>query len=72
MERLKLENLNLKKFALDVQLQQVNADFKDFIGKMENARPGWHWQDGRGFVRDSDVTDKTAAALQDEEYTRTS
>lgn len=52
MERLKLENLNLKKFALDVQLQQVNADFKDFIGKMENARPGWHWKDGQGFVAD--------------------
>lgn len=52
IERLKFENLNLKKFALETQLQQVMAERSTLIEQLERARPGWHWEEGRGFVAD--------------------
>lgn len=50
VERLKLENLNLKQFALEIQLQQVMAERARLIKQIEEDRPGWRWKEPNGFV----------------------
>ena len=50
IERLKLENLNLKRYALETQLTQVLTERANLIKVLEQARPGWHWKEPIGFV----------------------
>jgi len=54
VERLKLENLNLKRFALETQLQQVLVERGKLIEQIEEKHPGWHWKDAAGFVPDEE------------------
>lgn len=56
IERLKIENLNLKRFALDMQVRQVQAEYASLIKSIEEKYPGWHWREGAGLVSDSDMT----------------
>lgn len=53
IERLKLENLNLKRYALEMQLQQVLTERVNLIRVLEQSRPGWHWKEPVGFVEDT-------------------
>jgi hypothetical protein len=55
VERLKMENLNLKRFALEVQMQQVNAARLNLIAELEIAHPGYEWDEQRGFVQKEEL-----------------
>ena len=50
MERLRMENLNLKKFALEIQLQQVMAERAAVIRQLEENNPDYEWNEQRGLV----------------------
>ena len=56
VERLKMENLSLKRFALDTQMRQVQGEYESLIKSIEQKHPGWHWKEGVGFVADSDMS----------------
>jgi hypothetical protein len=48
MERLKMENVNLKKFALEIQLQQVMAERAVVIRQLEESYPDYEWNEQFG------------------------
>ena len=45
-----MENLNLKKFALEIQLQQVMAERATVIRQLEESYPDYEWNEQRGLV----------------------
>jgi len=51
-ERLKMENLNLKRFALELQLQQVSAARLNLIAELEITHPGCRWHEQLGLVEE--------------------
>ena len=50
-ERLKLENLQLKIHILQQQLQQLANERDTFIKGIEDANPGYVWDEQKGFVK---------------------
>lgn len=50
IERLRLENYALKFNALQTQLQQVAAERRAYILKVESDHPGYMWDEIRGLV----------------------
>ena len=51
VERLKLENLTLKRYALELQLQHLLRERENLIRQIEGTRPGWLWRENpQGFV----------------------
>jgi hypothetical protein len=50
MERLKLENFTLRHIAFEAQLRQNTIDRAHFLHGIEEAHPGWRWQDPQGLV----------------------
>lgn len=49
-ERLKLENVALKKALLESQMQLVRDEHTSLVKQLERDRPGWRWQEPQGFV----------------------
>lgn len=54
MERLKLENFTLRHIAFDAQIRQNQLDRAQLIHSIEQAHPGWRWQDPNGLVPKED------------------
>lgn len=50
LERLKMENFALKHNTMQLQLQAVLAERAAFIRQIEEAHPGYCWEEQRGLV----------------------
>jgi len=50
VEKLKLENFTLRHIAIEAQLRQNTMDRALFLHAIEQAHPGWRWQDPDGLV----------------------
>jgi hypothetical protein len=48
MERLKIENCNLRILYMQQQIQQVQAERTAFLHQLEAANPGYRWSDMYG------------------------
>jgi hypothetical protein len=57
-----MENLNLKRFALEIQLQQVMAERAAVIRQLEENNPDYEWNEQRGLVSKLEL--EQASALQ--------
>jgi hypothetical protein len=54
MQKLKLENFALRQLAFQSQVRQNELDRAQFIHGIEQAHPGWRWQDPQGLVPKED------------------
>lgn len=50
LERYRMENYNLKMVLMQQQLQNIQLERANFMRLMEEAYPGYEWDDQRGFV----------------------
>ena len=57
-----MENLNLKRFALEIQLQQVMAERAAVIRQLEENNPDYEWNEQQGLVSKLEL--EQASALQ--------
>lgn len=72
IEKLKLENFTLRHIAFEAQLRQNQMDRAIFLHSLEQAHPGWRWQDPAGFVEIAPVRqacEDNTAAEQDKDET---
>jgi hypothetical protein len=58
VERLKMENLNLRMMFMQQQMQQLQAERLALITKIEDANPGCEWREGYGLVEKEEETER--------------
>lgn len=52
LERVKMENFNLRAVFVQQQMQQIQVERATFIHQLEDSHPGYKWSDAEGLVRD--------------------
>jgi hypothetical protein len=55
LERLKIENCNLRILYMQQQIQQVQTERSVFLRQLEAANPGYSWSDQYGRLIQEDV-----------------
>jgi hypothetical protein len=54
LERVKIENFNLRLLYMQQQIQQVQAERILFLREVEAAHPGYRWSDQQGLIEDDE------------------
>lgn len=54
VQKLKLENFTLRHIAFESQMRQNQLDRAQFIHTIEQAHPGWRWEDPQGLVENEE------------------
>ena len=55
LERLKMENFNLRLLFMQQQIQHLQTERAVYISQLEMAHPGFEWDDQRGLVQREEI-----------------
>lgn len=55
LQRVKIENYNLRAVFMQQQLQQIQVERATFIRQIEDENPGYEWRDPHGLVSKEDM-----------------